>query len=90
MTHHLNTVLLTLFLVYGYRNLWPLATYTRTPSDGEGVEVWIKMVCLILAAVILPMFAPRQYIPVDPEVGHESLSMFRIVLTLLRISLSQN
>ena len=90
MTHHLNTVLLTLFLVYGYRNLWPLAAYTRTPSDGEGVEVWIKMVCLILAAVILPVFAPRQYIPVDAEVGHESSSMFRIVLTLLRISLSQN
>ena len=68
-THHLNIILLVFFLVYGYRDLWPLVTYTDTPSDGGGKKLWMKMACLTFAAVLLPVFAPRRYIPVDPEVS---------------------
>lgn len=69
-THHLNIVLLVPFVVYAYRDLWPLATYTSSPADGvEGKKLWFKIACITLAAVFLPLSAPRQYIPVDHQVS---------------------
>ncbi|KAK7681762.1 hypothetical protein QCA50_015109 [Cerrena zonata] len=67
-THHLNVVVLIPLAVYGYRDLWPLVTYDLSPADGvEGETLWYKIACMIFAAVLLPLFAPRQYIPIDPE-----------------------
>ncbi|KAJ7275433.1 multidrug resistance-associated ABC transporter [Mycena haematopus] len=65
---HLNTVLLVTFIVYGYRDLFPFITYHRVPIDGsEGWILWAKVLALLTAAVIVPLFIPRPYIPVDPK-----------------------
>jgi len=69
MTQHNNLVLLTTFGVYAYRDIWPLATYLHGPVDiSEGPLLWVKLGLLTLVAVVIPLFIPRQYIPVDPKV----------------------
>jgi hypothetical protein len=63
-------VLLSVFGVYIYRDIWPLATFTKEPKDlKEGHYIlWIKFSITTLTAVIIPLFIPRQYVPVDPKV----------------------
>jgi hypothetical protein len=62
-------VLLSVFGVYLYRDIWPLATFTEEPEDlQEGYMLWIKFSTTILTAVFIPLFIPRQYVPVDPKV----------------------
>ncbi|KJA13741.1 hypothetical protein HYPSUDRAFT_530239 [Hypholoma sublateritium FD-334 SS-4] len=61
-------LLLMTFATYAYRDLWPLATYTQQPKDiHEGWLLWIKIAILFATAVIIPLFIPRRYIPVDPK-----------------------
>ena len=68
-TRHLVLVLLVPWLVYVYRDVWPLATYYLTPADSaEGSLFWIKFSVLTIAAVIVPLVIPRRYVPYDPEV----------------------
>lgn len=64
-----NTItLLSVFAVYAYRDLYPLATYTKQPADKEeGQILYTKLVLLCLTAVVLPLFTPRIYIPVDAK-----------------------
>ncbi|KIP03522.1 hypothetical protein PHLGIDRAFT_534840 [Phlebiopsis gigantea 11061_1 CR5-6] len=67
-TRHLALVLLVPWLVYVYRDVWPLATYYLTPADSaEGSVLWIKFSVLTLAAVVVPLVVPRRYEPYDPE-----------------------
>ena len=62
-------VLLSVFGVYIYRDIWPLATLTKEQKDlQEGYMLWIKISITTLTAVIIPLFIPRQYVPVDPKV----------------------
>ena len=62
-------VLLSVLGVYIYRDIWPLATFTKEPKDlHEGYMLWIKFSITTLTAVIIPLFIPRQYVPVDPKV----------------------
>lgn len=62
-------LLLITFATYAYRDLWPLATYTQQPKDiHEGWLLWIKIATLFATAVVIPLFIPRRYIPVDPKV----------------------
>ena len=69
ITQHNNLVLLTTFGIYAYRDIWPLATYSQGPVDiSEGPLLWVKLGLLTLVAVMIPLFIPRQYIPVDPKV----------------------
>lgn len=76
-TRHLNIVVLVPLVVYGYRDVWPLVTYDLSPADGvEGKTLWIKIACMAFAAIFLPLFAPRQYIPVDPEVSFAVLYQY--------------
>lgn len=71
ITRHNNFVLLTAFGVYAYRDIWPLGTYSNGPIDtAEGPLLWIKVAILAITAIIIPLFIPRQYIPVDPKVFH--------------------
>lgn len=66
---HAASVLLTVWVVYLYRDVWPLATFTLTPADAaEGPMLWAKLSVLSVAAVVVPLFMPRQYVPVDPLV----------------------
>ncbi|KAF5327417.1 hypothetical protein D9619_004696 [Psilocybe cf. subviscida] len=67
LTRHTNAVLFAAFTVYMYRDFWPLATYGHGPIDiAEGSLLWAKLVVLTVAAVIIPLCIPRQYIPIEP------------------------
>lgn len=73
------SVLLVAFFVYCYRDLWPLATLYDAPKDrSEGVLLWVKIALLGLTAIIIPLFIPRRYTPVDPNVG-STLSLHSFV-----------
>ncbi|KAJ6489479.1 hypothetical protein C8R47DRAFT_1177182 [Mycena vitilis] len=65
---HLNTLLFAIFGVYFYRDVFPLATFTRVPLDiEEGKLLWTKITTLFIVSCIIPLSMPRQYIPVDPK-----------------------
>ncbi|KAJ7495858.1 hypothetical protein B0H11DRAFT_2000914 [Mycena galericulata] len=65
---HLNSVLLSAFGVYLYRDIYPLATFAVVPMDlSEGPLLWAKVIILFVVAGVIPLAIPRQYIPVDPK-----------------------
>jgi hypothetical protein len=66
---HLSSLMLGVFAVYAYRNIWPLLTFTLSPADAyEGALLWVKIGLLAFAAIVVPLLVPRQYIPIDPNV----------------------
>lgn len=66
---HLDLVLLSVWGVYVYRDVWPLATFALSPHDAaEGVILWVQLADLTFAAVFVPLSIPRRYTPVDPKV----------------------
>ncbi|KAJ3715756.1 P-loop containing nucleoside triphosphate hydrolase protein [Lentinula raphanica] len=68
LTRHLNVVLLVTWMVYGFRDLFPLATWTKTPLDMcKGRVLWLEIAILTVVAVLIPILAPQEYIPVDPK-----------------------
>ncbi|KAJ7770817.1 hypothetical protein DFH07DRAFT_1057900 [Mycena maculata] len=68
LVKHLNALLLVTLVVYVYRDVFPLITYHRVPFDlSEGWILWAKVITLFVAAAVIPLFIPRQYIPVDPK-----------------------
>jgi hypothetical protein len=70
LTRHTNSLLFLVLCVYVYRDLVPLATFRGVPADlGQGQILWAKIALLFVTAVMIPLFAPRQYIPVDPLVS---------------------
>ncbi len=65
---HLSSLLLGTFSVYAYRNIWPLLTFILSPVDAwEGTLLWVRIGLLAIAAVVIPLLVPRQYIPIDPK-----------------------
>ncbi|KAJ7459762.1 hypothetical protein FB451DRAFT_558591 [Mycena latifolia] len=65
---HLNAILLVSFLIYVHRDVWPFATFTLVPEDlAHGWLLWAKILALAVAGIVVPLFSPRLYIPVDPE-----------------------
>jgi len=75
VSKHLATILLALFGVYLYRDIWPLATFTKQPSDSvEGWLLWAKITILAVISVIIPLFMPRYYVPFDPKVYNAMIS----------------
>lgn len=70
---HTNFVLIAAFAMYIYRDVWPLATFTEQPLDAFGPLLYAKMSLLTLTAMLIPLFVPRRYIPVDPEVDDSKL-----------------
>ena len=66
-------VLLSVFAVYLYRDIWPLATFAEEPKDvQEGYMLWVKLSIITLTAIIIPLFIPRQYVAVDPKVHYSA------------------
>ena len=54
-------LLLVVWAIYAYRDIWPLASFTSTPLDAdEGILLWVKVVLLTLVAIILPLVTPRR------------------------------
>ena len=69
MSCHNNLVLFVAFIVYVYRDIWPLATCTEKPiDDSEDTLLWTKVIVLFGTAVVIPLLVPRRYVPVDPKV----------------------
>ncbi|KAI0260155.1 hypothetical protein BC834DRAFT_925973 [Gloeopeniophorella convolvens] len=65
---HLSVVLLATLLLYIYRDIWPLLTFTLVPADrAEGFILWFKMTLLAFVTVVVPLAIPRQYTPYDPK-----------------------
>ncbi|KAH8835448.1 hypothetical protein DL96DRAFT_1730898 [Flagelloscypha sp. PMI_526] len=63
---HMNTVLLSSLGLYCVRDVYPLLTYTLEPLDGnEGALLWAQIGLLTIACIVVPLFIPRRYIPVD-------------------------
>ena len=47
------SILLVIWTIYTYRDIWPLATYTLVPVDAsEGWILWVKISSLTLAGVM--------------------------------------
>jgi hypothetical protein len=63
---HLDILLALAFLLYTYRDLWPLLTYYLNPSDIDSLVTWARVGLLGVAAVVIPLIRPRTYVPVDP------------------------
>lgn len=54
-------------IIYVYRDLVPLASFTKLPLDlKEGWLLWAKIAALGFVSIVVPLFIPREYIPVDP------------------------
>lgn len=85
-SRHISVLLLVTFAVIFYRDIYPLATYTRSPMDlSEGWALWAKVTILSLTSIAIPLFTPRRYIPVDPNVGYLTIrwQLALIVIDLL-------
>ncbi|KAJ3931939.1 MAG: hypothetical protein NXY57DRAFT_961301 [Lentinula lateritia] len=68
LTRHANTLWFICFLELGFRDLYPLATFDRTPLDSkEGWLIWVKIALLFILAIVIPLAVPRRYIPFDPK-----------------------
>ncbi|KAE9407351.1 P-loop containing nucleoside triphosphate hydrolase protein [Gymnopus androsaceus JB14] len=68
LMRHLNIVLLVTWIVYGYYDLFPLATFAQTPSHlCQGWVLWTKIGILTVTCVVVPLGIPREYIPIDPK-----------------------
>ncbi|KAF9521326.1 hypothetical protein CPB83DRAFT_887951 [Crepidotus variabilis] len=54
---YLTWLLLTNVCVFGYRDVWPLATFNQEPADmSEGFFLWIKLGVLASTALLPPLF----------------------------------
>ena len=68
-SRHCFVLLLSALTVDVYRNIWPLVKYAGDPADaGEGPLLWVRFGLLMITAIIIPLFSPRKYVPVNPEV----------------------
>jgi hypothetical protein len=65
---HTSAVLFITWIVYAYRDIYPLLTFDEIPKDDpkNGI-LWAKITLLTLSGVFIPLIIPRCYIPVDPS-----------------------
>lgn len=76
---HLSTLLLVVFAVYGYRDIWPLATFTLKPVDAaDGWLTWSRVSVVAFVSVLLPLITPREYVPLDPKVCPQTTGFTRL------------
>ncbi|KAF7797051.1 hypothetical protein EIP86_008243 [Pleurotus ostreatoroseus] len=65
---HLTFVSTVTFLIYAYRNLWPLMTFTLEPLDAAlSPLLWVKLALTAAIGIALPLFEPYPYIPLHSE-----------------------
>ncbi|KAJ3015276.1 hypothetical protein NUW54_g1089 [Trametes sanguinea] len=83
---HASLILAATWGFYMYRDVWPLATLDRSPADAaEGPILWAKLSLLSLGGVVIPLFSPRKYTPVDPQAplpvsSEQTASIFSLLL----------
>ncbi|KAL1939047.1 hypothetical protein VTO73DRAFT_10307 [Trametes versicolor] len=65
---HASLILSVVWGVYMYRDVWPSATVDLSMADtNEGILLWVKIGLLSFSGVFIPLFCPRNYVPVYPE-----------------------
>ncbi|KAG8995370.1 hypothetical protein FRB90_000200, partial [Tulasnella sp. 427] len=65
---HLTTLLFVAWSVFAYRNLYPLATYTKHPVDAsDGWITWVRVALLTVVGAVLPLIVPRRFVPINPK-----------------------
>lgn len=64
---HLDIFLVVTWLLYAYRDLYPLFTFDLRPTDLDNIITWSRVALLSFAAVFVPLFRPRTYTPADPR-----------------------
>ena len=63
---HASWILALVWSAYAYRDVYPLATLDPTPVDAaEGPFLYAKFALLTVAAVFVPIFIPRKYVPLN-------------------------
>jgi len=65
---HVTFVLFCTLATYTYRDIWPLLTYTQQPKDVLAWPLYFNLLFLAIGGLFIPLFAPRPYVPVDPNV----------------------
>lgn len=69
ITLHATAVLFAVFASLVYRNVWPLLTFTLCPADdADGMLLWVEVALVALSGVLIPLFEPYPYVPLDPKV----------------------
>ncbi|KAJ3564413.1 hypothetical protein NP233_g8310 [Leucocoprinus birnbaumii] len=67
-SRHSTFIYSSTFIVYAYRDMYPLATFTHIPKDNvEGLLLWFKILLLFLSGVAIPLVVPREYVPFDSK-----------------------
>lgn len=83
---HLMVVLISAFVVFAYRDVWPLMTFTQTPEDGRmGSLLWTQVALLAFAAVFVPLTIPKVYTPLDPQVSSTQYQTLPVIMKILSL-----
>ncbi|KAM5539771.1 hypothetical protein V8D89_006584 [Ganoderma adspersum] len=65
---HVSTIVALVWSAYIYRDVYPLATLDKTPVDSaEGPILYARFALLTIAAVLVPAFVPRKYVPLNTK-----------------------
>ncbi|WVO13290.1 hypothetical protein L204_100903 [Cryptococcus depauperatus] len=64
---HLDVLLFLAWVIYAYRDLWPLVTYHLKPTDTNNITTWSRLSILTVSAIVMPLIRPRTYVPADPN-----------------------
>lgn len=69
LAYHRRIIMLATLAVFTYRDLWPLATFDQSPTDGQlGWMAWARVALVFYCGAIVPLVLPGVYVAVDPEV----------------------
>jgi hypothetical protein len=66
---------------YLYQDIWPLLSLYPSAYERGERALWAKVALATARSIILPMFEPFPYIPVDPEVAFPFLLDLLVLLT---------
>ncbi|KAG6815518.1 hypothetical protein H0H93_009606, partial [Arthromyces matolae] len=84
-SHHITFVLSTTFIVYFLRDVLPLTTYTRSPSD-SGYHLWELIIVLSITGILLPLLKPHYHVSPDPNIANANPEQTASPLSLLLFS----
>jgi hypothetical protein len=65
---HATLVTLAIFAALAYRNVWPMLTFIYAPADHVSRLLWTKLALSGIAGIVIPLYEPFPYIPLDPSV----------------------
>ncbi|RDX55375.1 P-loop containing nucleoside triphosphate hydrolase protein [Lentinus brumalis] len=91
LQRHVSFVFLVVWIVYAYRDIWPLATYTLVPADAsEGWILWAELSALTLAGIVVPLITPRRRNPVGKQESEPNPEQTASLLSLVTYGFVEN